>query len=341
MSYYIDIEKNFGRFFLKVKLSGEDEIIALLGASGSGKTLTLKCIAGIEKPDKGKIVIDGITFFDSDKNINLEPGKRKVGFLFQNYALFPNMTIRENLSCVISKEDRDKKNELIAKISQNYEIGDLLDAYPDSLSGGQKQRVALARIMLTSPNILLLDEPFSALDSHLKFKIEQDLHERINKFGKTVILVSHDRDEVYRLSDTTAIVDNGNVLEFGKTKDVFDKPKQLKTALLTGCKNVSEIIKIDENHVKATAWGMVFECDKYEGITHVGVRMHDISIDEKGTLCEVISKTENPFSFVIGLRKKDDDADEIFYMEISKEEWTKKSADNIRINVEKALFLKE
>lgn len=341
MSYYIDIEKNFGRFFLKVKLSGEDEIIALLGASGSGKTLTLKCIAGIEKPDKGKIVIDGITFFDSDKNINLEPGKRKVGFLFQNYALFPNMTIKENLSCVISKEDRDKKNELVAKISQDYEIGDLLDDYPDSLSGGQKQRVALARIMLTSPNILLLDEPFSALDSHLKFKIEQDLHERINKFGKTVILVSHDRDEVYRLSDTTALVDNGNVLEFGKTKDVFDKPKQLKTALLTGCKNVSEIIKIDENHVKATAWGMVFECDKYEGITHVGVRMHDISIDEKGTLCEVVSQTENPFSFVIGLRKKDDDADEIFYMEISKEEWTKNSADNIRINVEKALFLKE
>ena len=210
MSIYVDIEKDFGSFVLKAKFEAGDETLALLGASGCGKSMTLRCIAGIVTPDRGKIVVDGVTLFDSEKRINLTPQQRHTGFLFQNYALFPNMTVAQNIRSGAKREKNPAiRLEMIRTVMGRFDLEPLSDRYPHQLSGGQQQRVALARILVSSPRVLLLDEPFSALDSHLRFKLEQEVRHVIRQFGKTVLLVSHDRDEVYRMSDSIAIMDSG------------------------------------------------------------------------------------------------------------------------------------
>lgn len=346
MSIRIEIEKKLGRFTLQVNLQGEDEVIALLGASGSGKTMTLRCIAGIEKPDKGKIVVNGVTFFDSENKINLSPQKRKVGYLFQNYALFPNMTVLENLSCVLPGEKYKKHSKIatkIQKIAENYGIEDLLQAYPQHLSGGEKQRVALARIMLTEPEILLLDEPFSALDSHLKFRLEQDLRERLTRFGGTAVFVSHSRDEVYRLASKVAVMNEGRILQYGDKKDIFNYPNCRAAAVLTGCKNIARAERIDEMHVRAIDWDMELKCETMNPETkYIGIRMHDIEFGE-GILCDVINVVENPFSYVIFVRKAGRDDTMPLGIEVDKETWHLKEARQVSIHIpqEKILLLGE
>ena len=241
MSIYADIEKRLGSFHLRVKLEAQDEVLALLGASGCGKSMTLKCIAGIEKPDKGKIIVDGITLFDSEKHINLSPQARRTGLLFQSYALFPNMTVLQNLRAGAKREkDRKKREEQVRQMMERFSLTELAEHYPSQLSGGQQQRTALARILLSQPRILLLDEPFSALDSHLRFRLEREVAEVMRRFGKTVLLVSHDRDEVYRLSDRVAVMGSGVVETIGEKKQVFAAPQSRTAALLTGCSTLNQ-----------------------------------------------------------------------------------------------------
>ena len=263
MSIFIDIEKNLGNFHLKVKLEAGDEVLALLGASGCGKSMTLKCIAGIERPDKGRIVVDGVTLFDSERHINLTPQERHTGLMFQNYALFPNMTVRQNIYAGTRRERKkgigrrgsDKKQNLAAKkeyagdrlpkeladanveeIMRRFGLENLADHLPSQLSGGQQQRTALARLLVSSPQILMLDEPFSALDTFLRLKMEQEVGAEIRRFGKTVILVSHDRDEVFRMADKIAIIHDGRVESFGTKEEVFRNPCTRNGATLTGCR---------------------------------------------------------------------------------------------------------
>ena len=235
MSLYVDIEKDLGSFCLKAKFEVGDESIALLGPSGCGKSMTLKCIAGIETPDRGRIVVDDVVLFDSEKKINLTPQQRRTGLLFQNYALFPNMTVYKNI-CAGARRERDsqKRNRMIESIMDKFGLADLADRYPHQLSGGQQQRVALARILVSSPRILLLDEPFSALDSHLRFMLEREVRQVMREFGKTVVLVSHDRDEVYRMSDKIAVMDDGIIQTIGTRAQVFADPRTRKGAILTG-----------------------------------------------------------------------------------------------------------
>ena len=161
MSIFVDIEKNLGDFHLKVNFSAEDEVLALLGASGCGKTMTVKCIAGIETPDRGKIVLDGVTLFDSEKHINVSPQQRRTGLLFQNYALFPNMTVLQNIRTGARREkNAARREELVQNILDSFGLAELTGRYPHQLSGGQQQRVALARMLVSDPHIVLLDEPF-------------------------------------------------------------------------------------------------------------------------------------------------------------------------------------
>ena len=167
---YVDIEKNFGKFNLKTKFEFDNEIMGLLGASGSGKSLTLKCIAGIEKPDKGRIILNDRVLFDSEKKINISPKDRKIGYLFQDYALFPNMNVYENIKVGI--RERENFDKLIMEKLEEMRISHLKDKKIYEISGGEKQRVALARLLINKPEIILLDEPFSALDDYLKWKIE-------------------------------------------------------------------------------------------------------------------------------------------------------------------------
>ena len=303
MSIYADIEKTLGDFRLKVKLEAGDEVLALLGASGCGKSMTLKCIAGIVRPDRGRIEVDGRVLFDSDKHIDLSPQQRRTGLMFQNYALFPNMTVLQNLRAGARRERDDKARERrITDIMDSFGLRELAAHYPRQLSGGQQQRTALARLLLSGPDILLLDEPFSALDSHLRFRLERELAEVIRDFGKTVILVSHDRDEVFRLSDRIAVMNEGGIETQGTRKEVFARPATRSAAILTGCKNISRIQKIDERHIRALDWGMELETAEDIGdARYLGIRMHDLCFGpgENAFPCRLVSETENPFSYTL------------------------------------------
>ena len=252
MSVFVDIEKSLGSFQLKVQIAAGNETLALLGASGSGKSMTLKCIAGIEKPDRGRIVVDDVVLFDSEAHINLPPQQRRTGLMFQNYALFPNMTVLQNIRAGAGREpDRKKRETRVAAIMDSFGLAPLAGHLPSQLSGGQQQRTALARILLSSPNILLLDEPFSALDNHLRFRLEQELRKMIEDFGKTVVLVSHDRDEVFRMADRIAVIDGGRVEVTGTKAEVFAAPRTRKAAMLTGCKNLSAAEVLEDGRIRA------------------------------------------------------------------------------------------
>ncbi|NLC72398.1 MAG: ATP-binding cassette domain-containing protein, partial [Ruminococcaceae bacterium] len=265
---FVDIEKRLGNFRLQVKFEAGNEVLALLGASGSGKSMTLKCIAGIEKPDKGKITLDGRVLFDSENHINLSPQKRRVGYLFQQYALFPNMTVEENIAAGV--RNKREAPETVREAISAMHLDGTEKRRPHQLSGGQQQRVALARILVNEPDVLLLDEPFSALDSHLRFQLEQELKSVIRQFGKTVLLVSHNRDEVFRLTDSIALMSEGKIETIGDKNYVFANPKTKNGAILTGCKNISAIEKLGDNRVFAKDWGIELCLDTDPGLaSHV------------------------------------------------------------------------
>lgn len=338
MSIYIDIEKKFSDFHLQIHLEGDDKVIALLGASGCGKTMTLKCIAGIETPDRGKIIVNGKTLFDSEKRINLSPQKRRVGLLFQNYALFPNMTVLQNITSGTRRDKQENNKEKIDDILKRFELTDLTDHYPHQLSGGQQQRVALARILISQPEILLLDEPFSALDSHLRFRMEQEVRQVMKSFGKTVLFVSHNRDEVFRLSDKIAIIHKGGLDVFGPKDEIFKNPQTRNAAILTGCKNISPIKKIDDHHFVASDWNLKLETtQKIEDAGFVGIRMHDIAFGtgDNHYLCDVIDVIENPFSYTIMLRNNLDAQAQTFGWELDKPLWRQIQASQLHINIQK------
>ena len=335
MSVYVDIEKSFGSFELNVKFKAENETLALLGASGCGKSMTLKCIAGIETPDRGRIVVDGVTLFDSEKNINLTPQERRVGLMFQNYALFPNMTVLQNVRAGARRErDKAKREAAVRQMLERFGLTELAGHYPAQLSGGQQQRVALARILVSDPQVLLLDEPFSALDSHLRFRLEQEVRSVIRSFGKTVLLVSHDRDEVFRMADSISVMSGGKIEACGSRTAVFAAPKTKTGALLTGCKNISRLEKRSETRVYAADWGMELTLASPAGIAgYVGIRMHNICSggQENAFHCRVVEEIENPFSYTIMLRPVGVEADTPVGWEMSKEVWASIRAEEVDI----------
>ncbi len=218
----IDIEKNLigseGNFLLKVNFEvRKNEFLTLFGKSGSGKTTILRMIVGLEKPDKGKIEVEGELYFDSSKNINLPPQKRKIGFVFQNYALFPNMTVYKNIEFAMEKPDKNK----IEKILKMVELEDLKDRYPNTLSGGQQQRVALARAIIRNPEILLLDEPLSALDTSVRIKLQDEIKKIHKLLNLTTLMVSHDKPEVFKLSDRVLLIEKGKIIKSGTPRKIF------------------------------------------------------------------------------------------------------------------------
>lgn len=345
MSISVDIEKDLGDFHLKVKFEGGNETLALLGASGCGKSMTLKCIAGIEKPDKGSIVVDGITLFDSENGVNLSPQERGMGLIFQNYALFPNMTVLQNIRTGAKREKNKAKREAeVSRVMESFGLTSLAGHYPHQLSGGQQQRAALARILVSDPRALLLDEPFSALDSHLRFRLEQEVRGVIRDFGKTVLLVSHDRDEVFRMADSIAVMDRGRIETYGNKKTVFADPVTRAGAVLTGCKNISRAESLGEGRVFAADWGLELKAaGETDGCSFVGIRMHDVRLGE-GTncfSCAVAEEIENPFSYTVMLLPPG--AKSPVGIELPKDIWLRSRAASAVINLppESILLLKE
>lgn len=207
MSLRAEIHKKLGAFSLDISLEIQGGVLGVLGASGCGKSMTLKCIAGIEKPDSGYIALDGTVLFDSKRGINLAPQQRKVGYLFQNYALFPHMTVRQNILCGLKwekrREIREQKYRDILKLLQ---LEELQKHRPHQLSGGQAQRTALARMLVNEPHLLLLDEPFSALDYQTRLAVSADISRIIRQEHKTAVLVTHDISEAISMSDRIVVL---------------------------------------------------------------------------------------------------------------------------------------
>lgn len=238
---FVDIEKCIGDFNLKVCFEAESNTLSLLGASGSGKSMTLKCIAGIEKPDKGKIVLNDRVLFDSEHGINLPPQKRKIGYLFQEYALFPNMSVRQNIEVALHHLPKDERAIAVSNKLEEFKLKGLENKKPYELSGGEKQRTALARIMASNPEVLLLDEPFSALDRYLKWQLLMEVKNTLSDFGKPVIFVTHDIDEVLAISDLICVLNDGVSQKTRAVKAAIERPESFSEARLFGCKNFSKV----------------------------------------------------------------------------------------------------
>lgn len=240
-----DISKKLKNFDLDLRFEAEDGCLGILGASGCGKSMTLKAVAGLVRPDRGKIRRDSSVLFDSGRGIDLPPQKRQVGYLFQDYALFPNMTVAQNIEAGLlrSRQDKSARREQVRRLICQFRLEGLENQYPARISGGQQQRTALARIFASDARCILLDEPFSAMDSYLREEMQMELARMIREFGGCMVLVSHDRDEIYRLCGRTMIMEKGRNVICGQTQVLFDQPRKLAAARLTGCKNISRIQK--------------------------------------------------------------------------------------------------
>lgn len=330
MALSVDIEKNLGDFHLKSKFFAGNETLAILGASGCGKSMTLKCIAGVETPDRGRIVLDGKVLFDSDKKINLPARFRKTGYLFQNYALFPNMTVEQNIACGIRRPSKEKQKIVKEKIASFY-LNGLEKQYPGQLSGGQQQRVALARMLAGEPQLIMLDEPFSALDSFLKWKLELEILKVKENFHGSILFVSHSRDEAYRLCDHIVAMEDGLTQEPAEKKAFFTNPRTCSAALLSGCKNISRAEKTGPNRVFAPDWNVSLTALEPvpDDLKYVGFRAHFFEVRENASEdntveCSVISVLEDIFSMIVTAQVKDGDPDNsrsYLRYELSKEKW--------------------
>ena len=284
MSLSLDIKKAYPGFTLDIQLEAGEERVALLGASGCGKSCTLRCIAGVETPDEGRIVVNGVTFYDSSAGIDLSPQERKCALLFQNYQLFPNMTVADNVCAGVSDPgNASSRRELARRYLGIFGMAEYADRYPARLSGGQQQRVALARMIAAHPDIFMFDEPMSALDAYLKSALEQNMLDLFSVCNRTVLYVSHDIDEACRLCEHICVLHNGHVEEVGTVDEVVRRPRTLAGLRLTGCKNTSRARKVGPTTVEALDWGMTFDVGDPvpDDAAYLGVRASYIHRDRR------------------------------------------------------------
>ncbi|WP_196000792.1 sulfate/molybdate ABC transporter ATP-binding protein [Clostridium sp. 1001271B_151109_B4] len=341
MSLHINITKNLSSFNLDVSMESKGGIIGFLGASGSGKSMTLKCIAGLEKADTGKIIINDKVLFDSQQKINIKTKDRRVGFLFQNYALFPHMTIKDNIEIGLDKISKEEKNKLSSNFIKKFGLEGLEKRYPWQLSGGQQQRVALARALITSPDVLLLDEPFSALDNHLRATMERELVEILKDYNGTVVFVTHDIAEAYRVCDKIIVFDGGKAKSIRKKNELFETPKSLAEAKLTGCKNVSKAKILEDNFILAEDWNLKLKCSSDEKyIDYIAIRSHNIKLfkeqenDENVFEMSIENIVENPFDYTLYIRRINASKSNLIHFTISKEEMVFNINEKIKVKFE-------
>jgi len=341
MSLIVDITKKYKDFTLSIQFETSEQTMGILGASGSGKSLILKSIAGIVTPDRGRIILNGRTLFDSEKKMNLPPQKRKVGYLFQSYALFPKMTVEQNIGAGILG-NREEKLEKVKRMIKVFCLEGMEKKYPDQLSGGQQQRVALARIIASDTEVLLLDEPFSALDYYLKEQLQEQLLDMMKDYKKDVILVTHNRDEVFRFCPELTVIDSGHLICRGRLKDIFQNPGYLLAARLTGCKNFSRAEKRSKYEIYANDWNvtLLLEQEVADNVGYVGIRAHylktlnkksddltkseELKLPRNAIEPELLEVIEDPFEINIFIRNKNrscDTNENKIWWKLSKEQW--------------------
>jgi len=351
MSLEVAIEKKVADFQLAVEFTADGAPLGLLGPSGSGKTMTLRAIAGLETPDRGRIVLHGRVLFDSERRINVPARKRRVGLLFQNYALFPHLTVAENVAfgLRLGKGKRGRRAipsavpnsgpSPVMSIDQRLaamHLEGLASRYPATLSGGEQQRVALARALAIEPAALLLDEPFSALDTHLRSALERQLRDTLSSYKGSTVFVSHNLEEAYRLCEELVVLERGRVAARGPKKEVFRYPPTLEVAYLTGCKNVSRARRSADGHIEALDWNCKLHVAQNfpKPPAHVAIRAHHIRVRpgdaaapesrENAFSCWLAAMTETPFRVTLDLRVGGPPAhprDSHVQAEVFKQEW--------------------
>lgn len=321
MSLTVDMEKQLGKFRLQVSFTAPlGEVTGLLGASGSGKTVTLRCIAGLLTPDAGHIELDGRVLFDHKRGVNLPPQQRKVGYLFQQYALFPHYTVEQNIA--VATRDRTAVEELLRR----FQLQEHRHKRPRQLSGGQQQRVALARILAAQPQVLLLDEPFSALDTHLRGEIQGELSRFLEQFSGPCLMVTHSRDEVRRLCHQVCVVHHGASQPMQTTEEFFNHPRTLSACRLMGCPNISSVEHVGNGGTHATAWGLSVQVPR--NAAYVAIQPHHIRLvdgpGEHRLFCRCTQVDQGPFSVTVSLAC----GAGALQMEVSNSEWFGKQLDS-------------
>ena len=345
---YADIHRKTGGFDLKVLIDSDAARIGILGESGSGKSMTLKSIAGIEPVDSGHIEVEGRVLYDSSDRTDLKPQRRNVGYMFQNYALFPTMTVMKNVMAGLGKQTEENRNK-VADMLRRFRMDGYEDKLPGELSGGQQQRVALARIMVTEPSLILLDEPFSALDSYLRDRMQVEMLEMLEDYKGQVVMVSHSRDELYRFSEELFIVSEGHIIRHGETKNVFREPGNAVAARLTGCKNFSAARVMDEHTLEASDWGITLKLDRKipADITSVGYRAHFFEPvwgkeQENCIKCDIVRVDDLPFEKNYYIRTLDDDAPLCWFVQGEEQRVIEERGlpDYLKMNEDNMLLLK-
>ncbi|MGA9383282.1 MAG: sulfate/molybdate ABC transporter ATP-binding protein, partial [Phormidium sp.] len=256
-----------------------DRPLGLLGGSGAGKSMILRCIAGMETPDRGRIVLNGKVLFDARKKINVPSRDRQVGFLFQNYALFPHLTVAQNIAFGLPKNTpKTRIKELVNLQLAKVRLEGFGDRYPRQLSGGEQQRVALARALANHPEVLLLDEPFSALDTYLRAQLEEQLQLVLQEYPGVTLMVSHNLEEAYRICENLLVIDRGKAIASDSKQKIFEHPGTFRAAQITGCKNFSRAVAQTSQEVEAIDWGCTLRLIEPipQSLAYVGIRAHQI-----------------------------------------------------------------
>ncbi|HTV58867.1 MAG TPA: ATP-binding cassette domain-containing protein [Verrucomicrobiae bacterium] len=335
MPLEVQFQKKLRDFALDVSFQAGDEPLAVLGPSGSGKTMLLRTIAGLENPDSGTISLNDRIVFDDARRIHVPARERRVGMLFQNYALFPHRTAAENIGFGLHGLTPSERQVRVSEAAGRVHVSGLEARFPRELSGGEQQRVALARALVIEPEALLLDEALAALDTHLRNQVEQQLQETLGSFRRPALLVTHNIEEAYRLGRKLLVLVRGRIAASGEIGEVFKRPPSVEVARLTGCKNFSAARATSDYSVDAIDWNCRLRVPKISGDppSHLGIRAHHIDFVEAGGNgaesenvfpCWVVRSSETPFRITLFLRLHSDSSGgggPHLQAEVFKEKW--------------------
>jgi len=334
----VQIAKQLPNFELDVSFAAGDAPLGILGPSGAGKTMLLRCIAGLEQPDRGRIDLNGRVLLDTEGRIRVPARARRVGLLFQHYALFPNRTVAENIAFGLRDLPPEEQSRRLAALIERTHAQGLEARYPRELSGGEQQRVALARALSIEPEALLLDEPLSALDTHLRSQVEAQLQETFAAYRRPTLVVTHNVEEAYRLGEQLLVLTRGRVAAFGAKEEIFRHPPSLEVAQLTGCKNFSRARTAAGNAIEAVDWGCNLRVTQTPAwpAAHVGIRAHHIDFAEPASAtaspagadnvfpCWLVRSSETPFRITLYLRlhrPPTESGEHHLQAEVFKEKW--------------------